>query len=159
MSCVDESNIEAVVCDGLALYDDPTGQVLGLLGYVQNEFGYIPEYALSLIADRLGVPLARLEAVCTFFRGFTTTPLGRHILVVCDGTACHMRGASEILQLLEQLLGIAEGETTADGKFSLMTTHCVGSCASAPILLIDGSDYVKVRLSDVVQMVKRVNDE
>lgn len=151
-----EAAIEAALDEALEIYNEPTGQVLGVLGFLQERFGYIPQTALDAASERLGISRKRLEAVCEFFRDFTTTPLGRHVFIVCDGTACHTTGAPETLQLLEQTLGIRAGQTTEDGKFSLLTTRCVGSCGLAPILMIDGQMRAHVRLSDVVQMVKQV---
>ena len=150
-----EDRLAEVLDEALARYDEPTGQVLGVLGCVQDAFGYVPQEGLDLASERLGVPRARLEAVCAFFRGFATTPLGRCVLVVCDGTACHAAGAPELVQLLEKTLGISAGQTTPDGEFSLLTTRCVGSCGLAPILQVDGRTVARVKLSDVAQMVKR----
>lgn len=152
----DVNQMRRVVSEAVAYYDDPAGQVLGVLDYIQNSFGYISEESLDIAGETLGVSASNLRAVRDFFRGFTSTPLGRHVFVVCDGTACHTKGAPEIVQLLEEELGISAGQTTPDGEFSLMTAHCVGSCGSAPILQIDGDTFARVRLADVVQMVKQV---
>lgn len=154
---VDEARVRAAVDEALRIYDDPTGQVLGVLDFVQERFGYVPDEALACLAEACGASVRRLEAVREFFRGFSATPRGRHVLVVCDGTACHTRGAPEIVQLLEESLGIRVGETTPDGEYTLLAAHCMGSCGSAPILQVDGRVFARVRLSDVVQTVRRAS--
>ena len=114
-----------------------TGFVLPALQRLQREFGYVPAEAIPRIADRLGVPQSHIYGVATFYSQFKLTPPGRHNVTVCCGTACHVRGSMKLLDELRQRLGIGPGETTSDLVFSLDTIACFGSCALAPVVVID----------------------
>lgn len=152
--------IEAsVVSIAESLSSDPTGRVLMTLDALQARFGYVPKEALVSLSGKLGVPVDQLDHVCDFFVGFSTEPLGEHVIEVCDGTACHMQRAPEIIQLLEKTLGIEVGHTTPDGRYTLRTVRCVGSCGSAPIASVDGKMLAKVSLADAAQMTRYADAE
>lgn len=138
---------------------DPTGSVLMALDAIQTRFGYVPKESFCTFADAFNIPIERFEAVCDFFKSFTTEPVGEHIIEVCDGTACHMQQAPEILQLLEQTLNIEVGHTTPDGQFTLRVVRCVGSCGSAPVASIDGKMIAKIRLADAAQIMRYADDD
>ncbi len=104
---------------------------------VQEAFGYLDEDALRYVAASLRVPLSRAYGVATFYHFFTLKPAGEHTCVVCMGTACYIKGAPQLLDAMESDLGIAPGETTADGKVSLLTARCLGSCGLAPAVVYD----------------------
>lgn len=104
---------------------------------VQEAFGYLDEGALRYVATSLHVPLSRAYGVATFYHFFTLKPAGKHTCVVCMGTACYIKGAPQLLSSLHKDYGIAPGETTADGKFSLLTARCLGSCGLAPAVVYD----------------------
>jgi bidirectional [NiFe] hydrogenase diaphorase subunit len=104
---------------------------------VQEAFGYLDEDALKYVAASLRVPLSRAYGVATFYHFFTLKPAGEHTCVVCMGTACYIKGAPQLLTALQRDLGIAPGETTADGKVSLLTARCLGSCGLAPAVVYD----------------------
>ena len=114
-----------------------TAFVLPALQRIQRRFGYVPEEAIPRIADLLGVPQSHIYGVATFYAQFKLTPPGRHNITVCCGTACHVRGGMKLLDDLRQKLGIEAGETTSDLAFSLDTIACFGSCALAPVVVID----------------------
>ena len=105
---------------------------------VQEHFGFLDPEALKRVAEALHVPLSRAYGVATFYHHFTLKPPGEHTCVVCKGTACYIGGASEILRTIEEDVGIAPGETTKDGKLSLLTARCLGSCGLAPAVVFDG---------------------
>lgn len=113
------------------------GSLVPILQDTQAEFGYLVREALLEISAGLRVPLSQVYSVATFFRSFSLTPRGRHIINVCLGTACHVRGAVRVLGTIERETGIKPGETDSDLRFSLDTVNCVGACALGPIVIID----------------------
>jgi len=114
--------------------------LIHVLEEIQEKYRYLPEEALILVSDRLGIPLSRIYSVATFYHAFSLEPRGEHTICVCTGTACHVRGAVQILQRLESKLGINPGETTRDRRFTLETGNCLGACALGPVITFDG-DY------------------
>lgn len=105
---------------------------------VQQAFGYLDDEALSYVAQALRVPLSQVYGVATFYHFFTLKPQGEHSVVLCTGTACYIKGVPRLLDALEKIAGIKPGETTADGKLSVLSARCVGSCSLAPVALFDG---------------------
>ena len=114
------------------------GLLVSILQDVQAEFNYLPQDALVAVSRGLSVPLSQVYSIATFFKAFSLKEKGRHSVHVCLGTACHVRGAVRILDRLEDDLGIKNGETTADLKYTLETVNCVGACALGPIVVVDG---------------------
>ena len=114
--------------------------LVDILQDAQAEIGYLPKEALEEVSRGLEVPQSRVYSVATFFKAFSLKPRGRHLINVCVGTACHVRGAVKVLEKVEQELGVKTGETTGDLKFTLETVNCVGSCALGPMVII-GEDY------------------
>lgn len=114
--------------------------LVDILQDIQAETGYLPKEVLAETSKGLDIPLSRVYSVATFFKAFSLKPRGRHLINVCMGTACHVRGAVKVLEMIEQALGIKTGETTQDLKFTLETVNCVGACALGPMVII-GEDY------------------
>lgn len=114
------------------------GLLVSILQDVQAEFNYLPQDALVAVSQGLSVPLSQVYSVATFFKAFSLKEKGQHSVHVCMGTACHVRGAVRILDRLEDDMGIKNGETTADLKYTLETVNCVGACALGPIVVVDG---------------------
>jgi NADH:ubiquinone oxidoreductase subunit E len=133
----------------LSVFEGKKGTLIPILQRVQEEFGYLPEEALSRIAWSLKIPLSQVFSVATFYAHFYLTRRGDHLVKVCQGTACHVRGAPDILETAEHLLGIKTGETTEDYKYSLERVACVGSCAMAPVMMIDNNVHPKVSPLDL----------
>lgn len=121
----------------LERYRGKKGAVVPLLQDVQGELGWLPEEALEVVAETLGLTLAQVVGVASFYAQFYFRPRGRHVIRVCTGTACHIRGSPKILAQLEEGLGIRAGETTEDLSFTLETVNCVGCCALAPVVVMD----------------------
>jgi bidirectional [NiFe] hydrogenase diaphorase subunit len=122
---------------------------------VQEAFGYLDEGALRYVATSLHVPMSRAYGVATFYHFFTLKPAGKHTCVVCTGTACYIQGAQQLITTMANDYGIAPGETTADGKISLLTARCLGSCGLAPAVVYDSEVAGKVSPPDLRQhMVK-----
>jgi NADP-reducing hydrogenase subunit HndA len=131
------------------------GALIPILHEAQELFGYLPEEVQQKIADGLGISLAEVYGVATFYSRFTLTPKGRYNIQLCLGTACYVKGADKILEKLEELLGIKVGETTPDGKFSIEGARCVGACGLAPVMVINEEVYGKV----TPEMVKGILDK
>jgi len=122
----------------LSRYHGEQSELIPILQAVQEEFGYIPPEAMSRAAGFLGIPESSVYGVVTFYAQFYLTRQGKHRIKVCQGTACHVRGGKKIMDLMQQKLGISPGGTTPDYEFSLESVACFGSCALAPVVVVDG---------------------
>lgn len=129
--------------------------LIPLLQDIQSKYNYLPEEALRLAAKSLGLPLIQVYGVATFFKAFSLNPKGRHRCTVCMGTACHVRGASRVLEGLERKLNIRSGETTDDMEYSLETVNCVGACALGPMVIVDGKYYGNMNSAEVKKLFKK----
>lgn len=118
--------------------------LIPLLQRVQDHYGYVPPESLEPIARRLGLFPAEVQGVVTFYAQFSLTPKGRHIVRVCRGTACHVRGGRSILRVAEEHLGIREGHTREDLRFTLETVACLGTCFLAPVMMVNRNYYGKL---------------
>ena len=105
---------------------------------IQKAFNWLPKEALERVSERLEVPLTRVQHIVTFYKAFSVVPKGRHKVHVCVGTACHVRGATRVLDRIEEVAGIGSGETDLDLKFSLETVNCLGCCALGPVVEVNG---------------------
>ncbi|MDD5127267.1 MAG: NADH-quinone oxidoreductase subunit NuoE [Dehalococcoidales bacterium] len=121
----------------LTKYRHDKSMLVSILQDVQSAFQYLPKEALAEVAKKLEIPLTKVYSVATFFKAFSLMPRGRHLISVCMGTACHVRGSDKVLDKIERELSIKHGETTADLRFSLETVNCVGACALGPMVMID----------------------
>ena len=117
---------------------------LAIMQDLQQHCNYIPREALGVISAHTGSSVAHLFAMATFYKALSLTPKGRHVIRVCDGTACHIHGAANLIDGIRRELGIGPGETTADGEFSLETVNCLGACAIAPVVVVGKTYYGKV---------------
>ncbi|MCK4298014.1 MAG: NADH-quinone oxidoreductase subunit NuoE [Planctomycetes bacterium] len=115
-------------------------QVISILQDVQDRERYLPEAALTYVAQALEMPRSQIYSLATFYRAFSLEPRGEHTILVCTGTACHVRGAPRLVEELCRRLEIKPGGTTADGKFTLETVNCLGACALGPLVMVD-DDY------------------
>ena len=113
-------------------------QLIEVLQDMQTEYEYLPEEGLCIVSERLGVAPIEVFRVASFYKAFSLTPRGRHLLTVCMGTACHVRGAPRLLDTLEGELGVSPGETTEDRAFTLERVNCLGCCALGPVVVLDG---------------------
>ena len=141
----------------IRIIDEHDGQASSLIQVlldVQDEHGWLPADMLERISDRLQVPLALVQHITTFYKAFSLVPKGRHRVHVCMGTACHVRGAPRILDTVQDLTGLAPGETDLDLKFSLETVNCLGCCALGPVIEIDGKTHGNVSLAQTEDVLK-----
>lgn len=122
---------------------------------IQSENHWLPEEALERVSEKLGVPMSRIRHIATFYKAFSLVPKGRHEVRVCAGTACHVRGATRILDTLTDLTGIVPGETDQDMKFSLETVNCLGCCALGPVMVVDGKTHGKLSRAEATKVMKR----
>jgi NADH-quinone oxidoreductase subunit E len=143
MSAVDtmSEKVEAI----LAGFNHDKGMLVSILQDIQAEYHYLPREALERVSNSLLVPLSQVYSVATFFKAFSLEPRGRHLINVCLGTACHVRGAVRVLEGMERELGISAGETTKDQKFTLETVNCVGACALGPVVIVDGEYHGQMK--------------
>jgi NADH-quinone oxidoreductase subunit E len=133
---------------------DPSSIIQVMLD-VQNEMYYLPREVLDQISDRLHVPLSRTYNLATFYKAFSLKPKGKFPIAVCTGTACHVQGAVRLLDQIERDLGIKEGETTQDKKFSVESVRCLGCCGLAPVVTIGKNLHGKVPLAKVSKILKQ----
>jgi NADH-quinone oxidoreductase subunit E len=120
---------------------------------IQREQHWLPSEVLGRVSERLGVPLARIQHVATFYKTFSLVPKGRHEIHICMGTACHVRGAARVLDKVVDATGIQPGETDLELKFSLETVNCVGCCALGPVMEIDGKTHGKLAPADTADVL------
>ncbi len=138
---LDLGHVDAI----LARKKDEKGAIIPILQETQEAYGYLPREVLARIADELGVPFSRIYGVATFYSQFYLTRRGRNVIKVCDGTACHVRGASHNVNTLRQRLGVEPGQTTQDYQFTYEVVYCLGACALGPVAVVNGQ--VKGRCS------------
>jgi NADH-quinone oxidoreductase subunit E len=119
-------------------YIEKKEQLISLLQDIQAEFNYIPKDTLVKISQKLELPLSQVFSVATFFQAFSLKPRGRHVVTVCLGTACHVKGGQRLVDKMERDYHLKPGETTEDEKFTLETVNCLGCCALGPVLVVDG---------------------
>ena len=135
---VADSKTQERVEEILDRYQHHEGFLVSILQDIQAEYNYLPPEALAETSRGLGIPLTQVYSLATFFKAFSLRPRGRHLVHVCMGTACHVRGAVRVLEAIERELGINPGETTKELKYTLETVNCVGACALGPIVVVDG---------------------
>lgn len=135
---------------------DEEGALIAVLQDTQEAYGYLPKKAVDVIAKALRLSPAQVYAVATFYAQFTTTPRGKHVLRLCTGTACHVRGAESIKIALESELGIDAGETTPDNEFTLETVACVGACGLAPTMVVDGATHGELTIPNARRILKKL---
>ncbi len=131
--------------------------LVDILQDIQAEIGYLPKEALIATSRGLAVPLSRVYSVATFYKAFSLKPRGRHLINVCVGTACHVRGSAKVLERIEQELGIKAGETTRDLRFTVETVNCVGACALGPMVIIGENYHGEMTPETVGPVLKEYN--
>ncbi len=125
----------------LDTYRGIPGSLITVLQKAQGIYGYLPQDVLGLVAAELDIPPARVFGVATFYTQFRFRPVGKYFIELCKGTACHVNGADTIARTITETLGIADGETTADGLFSLKCVACLGCCSLSPVMMVNGETY------------------
>ena len=137
-------------------------QLVEVLQDVQQVFGFVSEEAMRMVSQRLAVPLIEVYRVANFYKAFSLKPRGRHLITVCTGTACHVRGAARMLDEVAGQLHVLPGETTEDGAFTIENVNCLGACALGPVVVLDGEYHhhmTPAKLRKLVQSVRQADKE
>ena len=137
-------------------YKNEGTPLMMILSDIQKEYGYIPLEVQELVSDLTGIPVSEIYGVVTFYSFFSLTPKGKYVIGVCLGTACYVKGSQLVLDKFEELLHIKPGETSEDGLFTLDALRCVGACAIAPAVSINGKVYPMVQVSQVSQIIEDI---
>ena len=132
---------------------------LAIMQDMQREFNYIPREGMEALAEYLGCALSVLYSMATFYKALSLKPKGKHIIKLCDGTACHIRGSLTLKEGVTRALGIEDGETTEDGLFSLELVNCLGSCALAPVMVVDDVYYGRMSIEKVPEVLIKYKEE
>lgn len=138
--------------------EEKRASLIAVLQKIQARYRYLPETAMRQVAARMGVPVAQVYHVATFYSAFSLKPKGRHIVNVCLGTACHVKGAGLILDKFKRELKVDEGDTTEDGQFTLQAVRCIGCCSIAPAVMVDTETHGYVRQDKVADIIKRYRE-
>jgi NADH-quinone oxidoreductase subunit E len=133
--------------------------LISVLEDVQEQYNYLPEEILREVSHKMKIPLRDVYGVATFYSAFSLKPKGKHIVIVCMGTACHVRGGARIVDSISNKLGIQPGETTADKNFSLETVNCLGCCAIGPIVLLDGVYHGEMTPQKTIKLLDNITTE
>jgi len=150
-TAVDLASMEVVFSE----YEGQQGALIPILQRAQALYGYLPPDVLQGIADRLNISLGKVYAVATFYAQFYLERRGRHVLKVCDGTACHVKGAPALVTAIEDEYGVGADATTEDGQLTVEIVYCMGSCALAPVAVVDGHVMGRMRRETLLRQVKR----
>lgn len=149
---------EAKLKEIVAKYKDTSGALIPVLHEVQEVYGYLPLEVQEMVADGLGVSLAEVYGVVSFYAQFSLYPKGEYPIGVCLGTACYVKGSGLILDKIKEILKLEVGECSADGKFSLEATRCIGACGLAPVFTVNGEVYGRIGAGDVADILKKYTD-
>ena len=140
-------------------YSCEKSALIAILQEIENSCGYLPAWALRHVSKKLNVPMIQVYGVASFYDAFHLTPRGKHLIRVCLGTACYLRGSARILEALENELGIKDRETTPDLEFSLQSVRCLGACALAPVMVVGERYFDKMTPTKVHSVLKRVQSK
>ncbi|MFZ2071157.1 MAG: NAD(P)H-dependent oxidoreductase subunit E [Halobacteriota archaeon] len=142
---IDQKRVEELI----GRYKGKEGVLIQLLLDLQSEFNWIPREVIARISEEMRIPKSQIYRIATFYKALSLNPVGRHVVQVCLGTACQVRGAPKILDRIETTLAIKAEETTSDMRFSLKRVNCLGCCAMGPLIVVDGVYYGKITPSKV----------
>ena len=153
----EEAGVDLTLLDHLiGKYKGKKGNLIPLLQGTQELYGYIPREAFEKISAETGLPLSDMYGVATFYAQFRLKPVGRNIIKVCHGTACHVQNAKEITEALEETLMVKDGETTEDRFYTLESVACLGCCSLAPVMMIGDQTYGKLTGNEATKIVKNI---
>ena len=147
---MDSDKIEQIINK----YQGDASSLIQVLLEIQRENHWLPKEVLEKVSDKLNVPLSQIQHVATFYKAFSLIPRGRHEVHICNGTACHVRGAPRLLDTVHALIGVRPGETDSDLKFSLETVNCLGCCAAGPVIVVDGKYHGKIAPTQAEDVLK-----
>ena len=151
-----DTTLRRDVQNHVAQWRHEEGNLIMILHAIQNQHGYVPREVAMELSRELGVKLARIYEVITFYHYFKLQPPAQHDVTVCNGTACYLKGAGELLNELRTRLGIAEGQTTSDRKYHLGTVRCIGCCGMSPAMVVDGKTHGRVKTSEIAGILESI---
>ena len=137
---------------------DTKGALMPIMQKAQDIYGYLPIEVQTIISDMTGIPLEKIYGVATFYSQFSLYPKGQYTISVCLGTACYVKGSGDVFEKLKQILGIEDGQCTADGKFSLEACRCIGACGLAPVMTINDDVYGRLTVEELPAILEKYND-
>ena len=140
---------EAKLLEVIAKYDGVQGKLMPILQEAQEIYGYLPIEVQKIIADKTGVSLEEIFGIVSFYAQFKLNPDGQYAIAVCLGTACYVKGSGDIIEKISEKLNVPIGSTSADGKYSIEATRCIGACGLAPVLTVNGEVYGRLTVDDV----------
>ena len=158
-SCADERQDLQLISDLLDDCDVQSSNLIAILQKIQGIYGYLPLSAMQYLAQRTGIKAAKIYGVATFYKQFRLTPIGKYVILLCKGTACHVNGAGKLEDALSEELGIKSGETTSDGLFTLSSAACLGCCSLAPVMMINDQVYGELTPKKAGQIVRKLAKE
>ena len=135
-------------------YAGQKGAIIPILQHTQEAYGYLPKEVLQEISKRTGIPVSKLLGVATFYAQFRLSRRGKHLIRVCDGTACHVRGASKCIETVEKQLGVPAGGTSEDYEYTMEIVYCLGSCGLAPVAVVDDKVYGRLTPNILVEQLE-----
>lgn len=145
-----------LISEKLEKFKGKKGSTIPILQCIQETYGYLPQNILQLTSELLGIPLSTLYGVATFYSQFRFTPMGKYVIKVCHGTACHVQNANAITEALEEALDIKNSQTTPDQLFTLESVACLGCCSLAPVMMINDKTYGKLTRQSCVKVIQEI---
>ena len=154
-----KTTIDLSLIDGvLEKYAPVKGSLITILQHTQDIYGYLPKEAIELIAEKTGIATSEIMGVGTFYTQFRFAPVGKYLIMPCQGTACHVNSSELILQTIKDELGIEDGQTTADGLFSLKCVACLGCCSLSPVMMINEDTYGSLTPDKTKKILKELRE-
>ena len=154
-----ENTINLSLLDGvLSEYAEVKGSLITILQHTQEIYGYLPKEAIELISEKTGIATSEIMGVGTFYTQFRFEPVGKYLIMLCQGTACHVNSSELILQTIQDELGIADGQTTQDGLFSLKCVACLGCCSLSPVMMVNEDTYGSLTPDKTKKILKELRE-
>ncbi|MCL1881196.1 MAG: NAD(P)H-dependent oxidoreductase subunit E [Oscillospiraceae bacterium] len=142
----------------LQKYGTEKGSLIAILQGAQEIYGWLPNEILAHIAEKTGIPEAKIMGVVSFYAQFRDKPVGKHLILLCQGTACHVNGSGEIERAISEYLAVGEGEITPDGLFTYNNVACIGCCSLSPVMMVDGKAYGKLTGKSAVEILQKIRE-
>ena len=160
MSCCNCSKSDlSLIKDVLDKYASVDGSLITILQHAQDIYGYLPTDVLYHIAEKIGSTPAKVMGVATFYSQFRLQPVGKYLIMLCQGTACHVNGSERIEKAIKEELGISDGETTADGLFTLKNVACLGCCSLSPVMMINDETYGRLTPDKAKEILRNLKEK
>lgn len=152
-------NVDLSLLDSvLGEYADVKGSLITILQHTQDIYGYLPKQAIELISERTGIACSEIVGVATFYTQFRFEPVGKYLIMLCQGTACHVNSSELILETIRDELGIDDGQTTEDGLFTLKCVACLGCCSLSPVMMVNEDTYGSLTPDKTKQILKQLRE-